>query len=189
MTAIKNAASAEDKRTAMSGITQTADSYIAAIKSYYGTSVEGQKLMQQVVSNVSGLESMVSIQDLQLGVLQQIRDGVHELPSGLSDAQAAVFNTLAAKIDAAQLNYNANPTVADNLTADSYAKIWLSLDKAALSGVDGAFLTQLIDGITGQGGIISNIDLVLNCASLTSAGKESMLSSITTGCQFTECTH
>lgn len=169
---IKNSSNGEDKRAAMNSITGIADQYMAAIKNYYGSNVKGQELLNGIVQEVSGLGSMVSVQDLQLGVLQQIRDGVYQFPTGMEK----IVNQLAIFRD----RYNANPTVENAMRLDAIANLVLTINRAALNGADSAFISKLIDSVQGDTGLFAQIRLVISDANLTQTDKDAVISKLQT---------
>lgn len=158
------ATSAEQKQAALSGITGVADTYIAAIRSNYASTKEGQELINQVVEQVSGLTTTVDVQQLQLGVLQQIREGVHALPTGISDTQKTFFESLATKIDAAQAAYLAAPTAQNDLYANTLTKEWTMAVDYAQKG--SGFLDAYIRSFDGATGLDAAVNLIFSDKSL-----------------------
>jgi hypothetical protein len=170
------ATSAEEKQVALSGITGVADTYIAAIRSNYASTKEGQDLISQVLEQVSGLTTTVDVQQLQLGVLQSIRDGVHALPTGISDTQKTFFESLATKIDTAQKTYIAAPTSTNDLIANTLAKEWTIAVDAVSKG--GGFLDALIKSFDGDKGLNSAINLIIDDKSLNSVQAQTAVDNV-----------
>ncbi len=170
--------SAEEKRTALSGITGVADTYIAKIKESYGTTAAGQDMIAQVIKDVSGFSS-VDIPSLQLGVLESIRDGSYALPTGISTALLPFFTALNDKIHTAQANYIAAPTAANDLTANTYAKEML-FSVAALAKGDDKFTTALMQSFTGDTGLDKAVNLIVNSDSLDPVQMQSAVDSVLT---------
>ncbi|MEI6745534.1 MAG: tape measure protein, partial [Methylococcaceae bacterium] len=73
--------SVEDKKLAMSSITQSADAYMNSIKNFYGSSKAGQDLMQGVIDKVSVLPDSVNIQQMIYDKLEEIRSGIVTSPT------------------------------------------------------------------------------------------------------------
>lgn len=158
------ATSAEEKQAALSGITGVADTYIAAIKNNYASTKEGQDLINQVVEQISGLTTSVDVQQLQLGVLQQIRDGVYTIPTGISDTQKEFFTGLATKIDSAQKTYISAPTSQNDLMANTLAKEWTMAVDYATKG--SGFLDAFIKSFDGKTGLDAAVNLIFSDKSL-----------------------
>lgn len=161
------ATSAEEKQVALSGITGVADTYIAAIKNNYASTKEGQDLINNVIKQVSGLTTNVDIQQLQLGVLQQIRDGVHDLPIGISDNQKTFLESLATKIDVAQKTYVESPTSQNDLAANTLAKEWTMAVNYAAKGSN--FLDAFIKSFDSEKGLTKAVDLIFSDDRLNAA--------------------
>lgn len=68
--------SAEQKRTALSGITGNADQYIQAIRNFYGSSKEGVDKINEVVNFVENLPEQLSVEEMQLNALDAIKTSV-----------------------------------------------------------------------------------------------------------------
>jgi tape measure domain-containing protein len=67
---------ADQKRTALSGITGNADQYIQAIRNFYGSNKESADLIQGVIDQVSALPEALDVQQLQLNALDAIKNSV-----------------------------------------------------------------------------------------------------------------
>ena len=167
---IKTSVSAEEKQAALSGITSVADTYIAALKNYYGTGLEGQSAIAAVVDSVSKLPATVDIQTLQLGVLQDMKNGVLALPASLSSIQNA--------ITAARNNYNASPTLQNSMNFDAIAKIGLSLYDASQAGATSSQLTAMMNSIAKGGVLDASINAIITSATLDPTQKSTMVGGI-----------
>lgn len=174
----KFGATAEERRSAMSGITGYADTYMNAIKSYYATSEKGQKDMEDVISFVSELGNPKDVQELQLGALNDIKDGIYEIPKGISDANKELFNGLITELKTAGDTAKLNPTIENQLRYDALAKIVLMIDKSAKSGADATFVDKLIQSVTGEGGLTSNVNLIINSAEFDAAQKTAIIGNV-----------
>jgi hypothetical protein len=174
----KFGATAEEKRSALSGITGYADTYMNAIKSYYATSEEGQKAIEDIMSQVSELGQSADVQELQLGALNDIKDGIYEIPKGISDANKELFNGLVSELKTAGDVAKLNPTVENQLRYDALAKIVLMIDKSAKSGADATFIDKLIQSVAGENGLTSNVNLVINSAEFDAAQKTAIISNV-----------
>lgn len=178
----KFAPDAETKRGALSGITGYADTFINAIKSFYGSSEEGQKQLQNVVDEVSNLEKGLSIQELQLGALQDIKDAIMDsaitIPKGISEESAKIYESLLSKAQIAGSEYKSLPTVENALKFDAFAKVVMTIDRQSQSQ-DAKFVDELIKSVIGEKGISAAIDVVINNATLTGSQKESVLNNLT----------
>jgi soluble lytic murein transglycosylase-like protein len=73
----------EIKQGIISGITGTADQTISAIKNFYGSSKEGNDLIQQVIDSVSILPQQVDPQLRMVDLLEDIKTGVFAIPDSL----------------------------------------------------------------------------------------------------------
>ena len=174
----KFGATAEEKRAAMSGITGYADTYMNAIKSYYATSEQGQKALEGIISQVGDLGQTVDVQELQLGALNDIKDGIYEIPKGISDANKILFNDLVTQMKTAGDVAKLNPTVENQLRYDALAKIVLMIDKSAKSGADATFIDKLIQSVAGEKGLTSNVNLVINSAEFDAAQKTTIIGNV-----------
>jgi tape measure domain-containing protein len=174
----KFGATAEEKRAAMSGITGYADTYMNAIKSYYATSEQGQKALEGIISQVGDLGQSIDVQELQLGALNDIKDGIYEIPKGISDANKELFNGLVSELKTAGDVAKLNPTVENQLRYDALAKIVLMIDKSAKSGADATFIDKLIQSVAGENGLTSNVNLVINSAEFDSAQKTAIIGNV-----------
>jgi hypothetical protein len=174
----KFGATAEEKRSALSGITGYADTYMNAIKSYYATSEEGQKAIEDIMSQVSELGQSADVQELQLGALNDIKDGIYEIPKGISDANKELFNGLVSELKTAGDVAKLNPTVENQLRYDALAKIVLMIDKSAKSDADATFIDKLIQSVSGENGLTSNVNLVINSAEFDAAQKTAIISNV-----------
>jgi hypothetical protein len=174
----KFGATAEEKRSALSGITGYADTYMNAIKSYYATSEEGQKAIEDIMSQVSELGQSADVQELQLGALNDIKDGIYEIPKGISDANKELFNGLVSELKTAGDVAKLNPTVENQLRYDALAKIVLMIDKSAKSNADATFIDKLIQSVAGENGLTSNVNLVINSAEFDAAQKTAIISNV-----------
>jgi hypothetical protein len=85
---------AEQKRTALSGITGNADQYIQAIRNFYGSNKEGVDKIQAVVEQVSALPEQLDIQQLQLNALDAIKSSVDGVGISVSDNLKPSLNAL-----------------------------------------------------------------------------------------------
>lgn len=169
---------AEERRSAMSGITGYADTYMNAIKSYYATSEQGQKALEGIISQVGDLGQTVDVQELQLGALNDIKDGIYEIPKGISDANKELFNGLIAQMKTAGDAAKLNPTIENQLRYDALAKIVLMIDKSAKSGADATFVDKLIQSVAGEGGLTSIVNLVINSAEFDAAQKTAIIGNV-----------
>jgi hypothetical protein len=174
----KFGATAEEKRSALSGITGYADTYMNAIKSYYATSEEGQKAIEDIMSQVSELGQSADVQELQLGALNDIKDGIYEIPKGISDANKELFNGLVSELKTAGDVAKLNPTVENQLRYDALAKIVLMIDKSAKANADATFIDKLIQSVAGENGLTSNVNLVINSAEFDAAQKTAIISNV-----------
>jgi tape measure domain-containing protein len=169
---------AEERRSAMSGITGYADTYMNAIKSYYATSEKGQKDMEDVISQVGDLGKTVDIQELQLGALNDIKDGIYDIPKGISDANKILFNDLVTQMNTAGESAKFNPTVENQLRYDALAKIVLMIDKSAKSGADAVFMDKLIASAAGKDSLKTNVNLIINSAEFDAAQKTAIIGNV-----------
>ena len=179
----KFGATAEEKRTALSGITGYADTYMNAIKSYYATSEKGQTALEDVLSQVSGLAQSVDVQELQLGALNDIKDAIDfstiEIPKGISEANQELWNKLITATKSAGDVAKLNPTLENTMRYDALAKIVLMIDKSAgMAGVDAAFMDKLIQSVAGEGGLTSNVNLIINSAEFDAAQKTAIINNV-----------
>lgn len=174
----KFGATAEEKRSALSGITGYADTYMNAIKSYYATSEEGQKAIEDIMSQVSGLGQSVDVQELQLGALNEIKDGIYEIPKGISDANKKLFNDLVIQMNNAGESAKFNPTIENQLRYDALATIVLMIDKSAKSGADAIFIDKLIASAAGKDSLKTNVNLIINSAEFDAAQKTAIISNV-----------
>lgn len=179
----KFGATAEEKRTALSGITGYADTYMNAIKSYYATSETGQTALEDVLSQVSGLGQSVDVQELQLGALNDIKDAIDfstiEIPKGISEANQELWNKLITATKSAGDVAKLNPTLENTMRYDALAKIVLMIDKSAgMAGVDAAFMDKLIQSVAGEGGLTSNVNLIINSAEFDAAQKTAIINNV-----------
>lgn len=174
----KFGATAEEKRAALSGITGYADTYMNAIKSYYATSETGQKALEGIISQVSDLGQSIDVQELQLGALNDIKDGIYEIPKGISDANKELFNGLVSELKIAGDVAKLNPTVENQLRYDALAKIVLMIDKSAKSGADATFVDKLIQSVASESGLTSNVNLVINSAEFDAAQKTAIIGNV-----------
>jgi hypothetical protein len=174
----KFGATAEEKRAAMIGITGYADTYMNAIKSYYATSEQGQKALEGIISQVGDLGQTVDVQELQLGALNDIKDGIYEIPKGISDANKELFNSLVSELKTAGDVAKLNPTVENLLRYDALAKIVLMIDKSAKSGADATFIDKLIQSVAGESGLTSNVDLIIKNADFSANEKERIINNV-----------
>ena len=171
--------SAEEKRTALSGITGVADTLINSLKNYYGSSQTGQDAIYKIVDKVSALNTNVDIPSLQLGVLEQIREGIYTLPSGLSETQSKFIQGLATTTQNLEKAYQLAPTSDNNLKADTSAKIFLMAEAAA--GKGSAFIDDFIKNYNsagGTGGLFAAVSLVVKDATLDSATKQTVMDNV-----------
>jgi tape measure domain-containing protein len=174
----KFGATAEEKRSALSGITGYADTYMNAIKSYYATSEEGQKAIEDIMSQVSGLGQSVDVQELQLGALNDIKDGIYEIPKGISDANAVLWQKLIDSTKAAGATALKDPTVDNLLNYNALAKIVLLIDKSLQQGADAAFLDALISSVAGESGLQAGIELIIDNVDFEAAKKEQIIANV-----------
>ena len=174
----KFGATAEEKRSALSGITGYADTYMNAIKSYYATSEKGQKEIEDIMSQVSGLGQSVDVQELQLGALNDIKDGIYDIPKGISDANKILFNDLVTQMNTAGESAKFNPTVENQLRYDALAKIVLMIDKSAKSGADAEFMDKLIASVAGKDSLKTNVNLIINSAEFDAAQKTAIIDNV-----------
>lgn len=174
----KFGATAEEKRAALSGITGYADTYMNAIKSYYATSETGQKELEGIISQVGDLGQSIDVQELQLGALNDIKDGIYEIPKGISDANKELFNGLVSELKTAGDVAKLNPTVENQLRYDALAKIVLMIDKSAKSGADATFVDKLIQSVASESGLMSNVNLVINSAEFDAAQKTAIIGNV-----------
>lgn len=174
----KFGATAEEKRAALSGITGYADTYMNAIKSYYATSETGQKELEGIISQVGDLGQSIDVQELQLGALNDIKDGIYEIPKGISDANKELFNGLVSELKTAGDVAKLNPTVENQLRYDALAKIVLMIDKSAKSGADATFVDKLIQSVASESGLTSNVNLVINSAEFDAAQKTAIIGNV-----------
>jgi tape measure domain-containing protein len=174
----KFGATAEEKRAALSGITGYADTYMNAIKSYYATSEKGQKEIEDIMSQVSGLGQSVDVQELQLGALNDIKNGIYDIPKGISDANKILFNDLVTQMNTAGESAKFNPTVENQLRYDALAKIVLMIDKSAKSGADAAFMDKLIASVAGKDSLKTNVNLIINSAEFDAAQKTAIIDNV-----------
>ena len=175
----KFGATAEEKRAAMSGITGYADTYMNAIKSYYATSEQGQKALEGIISQVGDLGQSIDVQELQLGALNDIKEGIYKIPEGISAANAVLYTTLISDMKAAGDVAKLNPTLENTMRYDALAKIVLLIDKSAgTAGVDAAFMDKLIQSVAGEGGLTSNVNLVINSAEFDAAQKTAIIANV-----------
>jgi tape measure domain-containing protein len=143
---------AESKRDALSKLTYYADSYISNLEKAYGAN-NAAAAIEEVVNKVSGYETL-NIEDLQLGVLKDIKEGVHKFPSSLDALTTAIATSKAV--------YDANPTLANEIKLDALAKIGLQLESMTIKGADESFIKSLVGSITSDKGMIAQIDLAIN---------------------------
>ena len=173
---------AEIKRQALSGITGYADTYINALRNYYASSEEGVNAIEQVIKEVSGLEKGLSIQELQLNKLQDIKDAIDvsaiEIPRGISAESAKLFGDLLAQTKELGAETKANPTAENQLKYDAFASLVLTIDKSAKSGADAEFLNQLIASAAGEKGLTANIGLIVDSAEFSLSQKESIINGV-----------
>jgi tape measure domain-containing protein len=173
---------AEIKRQALSGITGYADTYINALRNYYASSEEGVNAIEQVIKEVSGLEKGLSIQELQLNKLQDIKDAIDvsaiEIPKGISAESAKLFGDLLAQTKELGAETKANPTVENTLKYDAFASIVLAIDKSAKSGADSQFIDKLILSAAGEKGLTANIGLIVDSAEFSLSQKESIINGV-----------
>jgi hypothetical protein len=178
----KFGATAEEKRSALSGITGYADTYMNAIKSYYATSENGQKAIEDIMSQVSGLGQSVDVQELQLGALQDIKDaidfGTIEVPKGISEANALLFQELINSTKAAGVTALKDPTTDNLLNYNALAKIVLLIDKSAQQGADATFLDALISSVAGESGLQAGIELIIDNVDFEAAKKEQIIANV-----------
>jgi hypothetical protein len=178
----KFGATAEEKRSALSGITGYADTYMNAIKSYYATSEEGQKAIEDIMSQVSGLGQSVDVQELQLGALQDIKDAIDfstiEIPRGISEANADLFQKLIDATKAAGVTALKDPTTDNLLNYNALAKIVLLIDKSAQQGANAAFLDALISSVAGESGLQAGIELIIDNVDFEAAKKEQIIANV-----------
>jgi hypothetical protein len=164
-------ATAEIKRTALSGITGYADTYINALKNYYASSEEGVNAIEQVIKEVSGLEKGLSIQELQLNELQRIKDAIDDgTIAGDKNYQSLINATKQAGIDA-----KLNPTAENQLKYDAFASVILSIDKSKQEGKDAAFIDKLISG--GQS-LEVQTKILIESADFSLSQKESVINGV-----------
>jgi hypothetical protein len=178
----KFGATAEEKRSALSGITGYADTYMNAIKSYYATSEEGQKAIEDIMSQVSGLGQSVDVQELQLGALQDIKDKIDfstiEIPKGISEANKELWQNLIDSTKAAGATALKDPTTDNLLNYNALAKIVLLIDKSAQQNADAAFLDALISSVAGESGLQAGIELIINNVDFEAAKKEQIIANL-----------
>lgn len=147
---IKNPfASIEEKRTALSGITGYADTYINAIKNFYASSEEGQKLIADVVKSVSDMPEQLDVAQMQLNVLEQIK--------GNTDNFKDFPPLVAAELSKVKLQYEfvdvqkALPTDATGRLSDStLVALNETLDKIGTGLLNTKFQTPEVSGVTLQ---------------------------------------
>jgi tape measure domain-containing protein len=163
--------SAEEKRAALGGITGYADTFIESIKNYYGSSEAGMKMIEQVVSDVSGLEKSIPIEQLQLGALEQIKSGIYDLPVGLG----VVFDGLVSQVAKDKAAYDANPNAINALKLDADSKLVLSVVNAKSAGANSEFIDALLKSFTEKNGIQAYLDFVINSANFDTGEKLSKI--------------
>jgi hypothetical protein len=181
---IQNSSDATAVQTALGSITQYADTYISAIKSYYGTSQDGQTAINNVISQVENLSSAVPISQLQLNVLTNIEQGISQLApqiaSALTPTESAAFTTLQNQINAAQSAYVATPTQDNQLIVQSLAQLMNSLSNAANNGVSGSALDSLMSTVADKtNGILASINATISSATLSEAAKQALVADLT----------
>ncbi len=166
--------SGEEKQAALSGITSVADTYIQSLKNYYGSGIEAQAKIQEVVDGVSGLGNIVDVASLQLGVLQQIREGVNTLPTGITAGlETTFFTNLATAINTAQKNYQTTPTAQNDLIANTLAKEW-TLAVSAVSKGSG-FLDAFISSFDGDTGLNTAVKLIFDNKTIDSVQAQAVI--------------
>jgi hypothetical protein len=178
----KFGATAEEKRSALSGITGYADTYMNAIKSYYATSEDGQKAIEDIMSQVSGLGQSVDVQELQLGALQDIKDAIDfstiEVPKGISKANEDLFQKLIDATKAAGVTALKDPTTDNLLNYNALAKIVLLIYKSAQQGAEAAFMDKLIQSVAGESGLQAGIELIIDNVDFDAAKKEQIIANV-----------
>jgi tape measure domain-containing protein len=88
---------ADQKRTALSGITGNADQYIQAIKNFYGSSKQSADLIQGVIDQVSALPQQLDVQQLQLNALDAIKNSVDSVGLDVGAALQPALTALQAQ--------------------------------------------------------------------------------------------
>jgi hypothetical protein len=175
-------ATAEIKRTALSGITGYADTYINALKNYYASSEEGVNAIEGVIKEVSGLEKGLSIQELQLNELQSIKDSIDsstiEIPKGISLKSEFIFKDLIDQAKQIAIDTKANPTVENTLKYDAFATMILTIDKSAKGGAESQFIDKLIASTTGKEGLTAGVRLTIDSAEFSASQKESIINGV-----------
>jgi tape measure domain-containing protein len=173
---------AEIKRQALSGITGYADTYINALKNYYASSKEGVDAIDQVIKEVSGLEKGLSVQELQLNTLLDIKDAIEsstiEIPKGISLKSEVIFKDLIDQAERIAIDTKANPTVENSLRYDAYASIILAIDKSAKGGSESEFIDKLIASTNGKEGLTAGVRLIVDSAEFSASQKESIISGV-----------
>jgi hypothetical protein len=134
------------------------------------------------MSQVSGLGQSVDVQELQLGALQDIKDKIDfstiEIPKGISEANAELFQKLIDYTKAAGEAALKNPTTDNLLNYNALAKIVLLIDKSAQQGANAAFLDALISSVAGESGLQAGIELIIDNVDFEAAKKEQIIANV-----------
>ncbi|MDD5227193.1 MAG: tape measure protein [Methylococcales bacterium] len=120
------ALSAEEKRIDLSKITGLADTYIGAIKAFYGANKEGADLTAQVVASVEKLPESLDVANLQLNVLDAIRTNTANL-NGFTPAIQSILQSYQAQYKSVSENTNLSVGIAQALKD--------ALDRTALTAI------------------------------------------------------
>jgi tape measure domain-containing protein len=177
LTRITNPTSDEDKLAAQGKITGVADSYLNAIKNFYGSSKIGVDLQQKVIDTVMDLPQAIDIQQAMLTELKAIKDGIYKIPtfSGISGDSNSVLEKLATAIkDIAGTG--------DKNAITEKATIMLTISKMAegATGADAVFLNKIIESIGTNKGLIATVDTIVN-AKLGDAMQGDLFRALNTG--------